>query len=331
MSTTERLADALWGGHGGCVLRLSDPPRSARLGAGRFAERWRLSAIRDAALTATPCDAPELRRCRLLAISPWRMLAQPTARRRRRPRGAMAISGVIEWLGHPGARPARRATHPPGQPAGDGGRPHRVADKARVEVVLADRNSCAWTAAASSSSPQLAGTPDAARPDPSCVCDEGNFQLVVIQDALATSCRGSTPRTPRSTPGLRHLPDHHRPGGLDPVLVRRGSAEVVTDRGSTRVRADQEAHVEGREDAARPRSREAGASTASSAGASDLEAQVADDALRRRACATRPRRARPVRLLDRRRRSALLAPCRGWRCRLAPLFRTAAGPTLRAA
>jgi hypothetical protein len=152
-----------------------------------------------------------------------------------------------------------------------------VADKARVEIVLSDRNLVRLDGGSNLVLTQLAATPDTHDGQTLLRLDEGNFQLVVMQDALGDRL----PRidTPNATvyvqyPGTYRITSDQ--GDWTSVLVRRGSVEVVTPRGSRRVRADQEAHVEGREDA-QAEIAQAGAYDAIERWGRDLEARVADN------------------------------------------------------
>jgi hypothetical protein len=152
----------------------------------------------------------------------------------------------------------------------------RVADKGRVEIVLADRNLLRLDGGSEVVLAQLAGTPDADAPQTLLRLDEGNFQLVVMTDALGDQL----PRidTPNATiyvqnPGTYRVTSDQ--GDWTSVLVRRGSAEVVTPKGSFRVRADQEAHVEGTD--SRADLAQASAYDAIERWGRDLEARVADN------------------------------------------------------
>jgi hypothetical protein len=152
-----------------------------------------------------------------------------------------------------------------------------VADKARVEIVLSDRNILRLDGGSNVVLTKLAATPDTHDGQTLLRLDEGNFQLVVMPDALGSRL----PRidTPNATvyvqyPGTYRITSDQ--GDWTSVLVRRGSVEVVTPRGSRSVRADEEAHVEGREDA-QAEIAQAGAYDAIERWGRDLEARVADN------------------------------------------------------
>lgn len=116
----------------------------------------------------------------------------------------------------------------------------------RLEAVLSDGNLLRVDGGTEIVLHRLAGSPDG--DDPSTVLElrEGNVQLVVFEEALGDEL----PRidTPNATfyvqrPGTFRLTSDQ--GTWSAFLVRDGSAEVVTERGSVVVRADEEAVVEG--------------------------------------------------------------------------------------
>ncbi|MEA2690836.1 MAG: hypothetical protein QOJ16_223 [Acidobacteriota bacterium] len=150
-----------------------------------------------------------------------------------------------------------------------------VAERGRVEIVLSDRNLLRLDGGSEILLAQLAGTPDTNGRSTRLRLEEGNFQLVVVQDSLGDEL----PRvdTPNATVYIQY-PGSYRitsdQGNWSGVVVRRGTAEVVTDRGSVRVRADEEAHVEGTENARTDVAQASGYDAVERWGR-DLETQVA--------------------------------------------------------
>ena len=121
-----------------------------------------------------------------------------------------------------------------------------VPERSRVEIVLADRNLLRLDGGSELVLERLAASPD--RDDRATVLRllEGNLQLVVLQDSLGDELpRVETPNAtvyPQNYGVYRITADR---AGFSEVVVRRGTAEVVTDRGTERVRADEEAIVDG--------------------------------------------------------------------------------------
>jgi hypothetical protein len=150
-----------------------------------------------------------------------------------------------------------------------------VADRGRVEIVLSDRNLLRLDGGSEVVLLKLAGTPDTHDRSTQIRLAEGNFQLVVVQDSLGDTL----PRvdTPNATVYIQY-PGSYRitsdQGSFSAVVARRGSAEVVTGRGSVRVRAGEEAQVEGAENA-RAEVAQASGFDAVERWGRDLETQVA--------------------------------------------------------
>ncbi|HKI02645.1 MAG TPA: DUF6600 domain-containing protein [Thermoanaerobaculia bacterium] len=121
-----------------------------------------------------------------------------------------------------------------------------VPDRSRVEIVLADRNILRIDGGSELVLERLAASPD--RDDRATVLRllEGNVQLVVTQDSLGDELpRIETPNAtifPQDFGSYRITADSD---GWSELVVRRGSAEVVTDRGKQRVRADEQAVIDG--------------------------------------------------------------------------------------
>jgi uncharacterized protein DUF6600/FecR-like protein len=120
-----------------------------------------------------------------------------------------------------------------------------VPDRSRVEVVLADRNIVRLDGGSELLLERLAASPD--RDDRATVLRllEGNLQLVVIQDSLGDELpRIETPNAtiyPQNFGVYRITADRE---GWTELVVRTGTAEVVTDDGTVRVRADEQAIVD---------------------------------------------------------------------------------------
>jgi len=121
-----------------------------------------------------------------------------------------------------------------------------VPDRSHLEIVLADRNVLRVDGGSELVLERLAGSPD--RDDRATVLRllEGNVQLVVFQDSLGDELpRVETPNAtiyPRDYGVYRITADRE---GWSQLVVRRGSAEVRTDRGAESVRADEEAVIDG--------------------------------------------------------------------------------------
>ena len=120
-----------------------------------------------------------------------------------------------------------------------------VPERSRAEIVLADRNILRLDGGSEVILEQLAASPD--RDDPATVLrlEDGNVLLTVTTDSLGDQL----PRvdTPNATIYTQHFGTYRITAtqGLTELVVRRGKAEVVTDRGSQIVKADEAAFVEG--------------------------------------------------------------------------------------
>ena len=121
-----------------------------------------------------------------------------------------------------------------------------VPERSRAEVVLADRNVLRIDGGSEVTLEQLAASPD--RDDPATVLrlQDGNVLLTVTTDSLGDQL----PRvdTPNAAIYTQHFGTYRvtaAQGGFTELVVRRGKAEVVTDRGSQIVKADEAAFVEG--------------------------------------------------------------------------------------
>lgn len=121
-----------------------------------------------------------------------------------------------------------------------------VPDRSRVEIVLADRNVLRIDGGSEIILERLAGSPD--RDDRATVVRllEGNIQLSVVEQSLGEEL----PRveTPSATIYVENYGVYRVTAereGWSEIVVRRGSAQVVTEGGSSRVRADEEAVIDG--------------------------------------------------------------------------------------
>ena len=121
-----------------------------------------------------------------------------------------------------------------------------VPERSRVEVVLADRNILRIDGGSEVTLEQLAASPD--RDDPATVLrlQDGNILLTVTTDSLGTQLpRVDTVNATVYTQDFGTYRITATQDGFTEVTVRRGKAEVVTDRGSEQVRAEESAYVEG--------------------------------------------------------------------------------------
>lgn len=131
--------------------------------------------------------------------------------------------------------------------------------RSRVEVVLADQNILRVDGGSELVFERLAASPD--RDDRATVVRllNGNVQLIVTQDSLGDELpRVETPNASiyaQDYGTYRVTSDQ----GWTQLVVRRGSAQVVTDSGSSRVRADEVAVVDDQDPDRRADIREAGA------------------------------------------------------------------------
>ncbi len=131
--------------------------------------------------------------------------------------------------------------------------------RSRVEVILADQNILRVDGRSELVFERLAASPD--RDDRATVLRllGGNVQLIVTQESLGDELpRIETPNAsvyPQDYGSYRVTSDQ----GWTQIVVRRGTAQVVTDGASSRVRADEEAVIDDQDPDRRPSIREAGA------------------------------------------------------------------------
>src|SRR4051794_37829165 len=134
-----------------------------------------------------------------------------------------------------------------------------VPQRSKVEIVLADQNILRVDGRSELILERLAASPD--RNDRATVIRllAGNVQLIVSQDALGDEL----PRI--ETPNATVYPQHYgvyritADDGWSQVVVRRGIAQVVTNAGSSRVKADEEVVIDDRDPDRRADVGEAGA------------------------------------------------------------------------
>lgn len=121
-----------------------------------------------------------------------------------------------------------------------------VPERSRVEIVLADRNLLRIDGGSELILERLAASPDSHDRGTMVRLLEGNVQLVVVRESLGDEL----PRvdTPNATVYVKDY-GVFRIAAADQnfteLVVRSGRAEVVTDRRSEEVRADEQAFVEG--------------------------------------------------------------------------------------
>ncbi|MFL6198359.1 MAG: DUF6600 domain-containing protein [Thermoanaerobaculia bacterium] len=121
-----------------------------------------------------------------------------------------------------------------------------VPERSRAEIVLADRNILRIDGGSEVVLEQLAASPD--RDDPATVLrlQDGNILLTVTTDSLGDQLpRVDTANAAIYPQDFGTYRITATEGRFTELVVRRGKAEVVTDRGSQIVRADESAYVEG--------------------------------------------------------------------------------------
>ena len=120
-----------------------------------------------------------------------------------------------------------------------------VPDRARVEIALADRNLLRLDGGSELVLERLAASSDSNDRATVLRLLEGNLQLVVTEDSLGDELPSiETPNAtinPQTFGVYRITADRD---GWSEVVVRRGTAEVVTERGSDVVHADEEAVID---------------------------------------------------------------------------------------
>ncbi|HVR97744.1 MAG TPA: DUF6600 domain-containing protein [Thermoanaerobaculia bacterium] len=120
-----------------------------------------------------------------------------------------------------------------------------VPGRSRLEIVLADGNLVRLDGGSELILEHLADSPDAHDRATVLRLQEGNLQLIVLEDSQGEEYpRVETPSATvfvQSYGTYRVTADRN---GWSEVLVRRGLAEVVTDRGEAKVRADEQAVID---------------------------------------------------------------------------------------
>jgi hypothetical protein len=121
-----------------------------------------------------------------------------------------------------------------------------VPERSRVEIVLADRNILRVDGGTDLVLEHLAASPNGNDRATVLRLLEGNVQLIVTEDSLGDELpRVETPNAtvyPQNFGSYRLTADRD---GWSEVVVRRGTAQVVTDRGKQTVRADESAVIDG--------------------------------------------------------------------------------------
>jgi hypothetical protein len=121
-----------------------------------------------------------------------------------------------------------------------------VPERSRVEIVLADRNILRVDGGSELILEHLAASPDGNDRATVLRLLEGNVQLIVTEDSLGDELpRVETPNAtvyPQNFGSYRLTADRD---GWSEVVVRRGTAQVVTDRGKQTVRVDESAVIDG--------------------------------------------------------------------------------------
>src|SRR5215213_2143192 len=121
-----------------------------------------------------------------------------------------------------------------------------VPERSRVEIVLADRNILRMDGGSEVILEQLAASPDGDDPATVLRLQDGNILLTVTTDSLGDQLpRVDTPNATIYTQNFGTYRITATDSRYTELVVRRGKAEVVTDRGSQIVKADEAAFVEG--------------------------------------------------------------------------------------
>src|SRR5215218_10559846 len=121
-----------------------------------------------------------------------------------------------------------------------------VPERSRAEIVLADRNILRLDGGSEVILEQLAASPDGEDPATVLRLQDGNVLLTVTTDSLGDQLpRVDTPNTTIYTQNFGTYRITATDSRVTELVVRRGKAQVVTDRGSQIVKADESAFVEG--------------------------------------------------------------------------------------
>ncbi|HEX7183338.1 MAG TPA: DUF6600 domain-containing protein [Thermoanaerobaculia bacterium] len=121
-----------------------------------------------------------------------------------------------------------------------------VPSRSRVEIVLADGNLVRLDGGSELVLERLAASPDANDRATVLRLLEGNMQLAVLHESLGEELpRIETPNATIYVQDFGIFRISSDQGTWTELVVRRGKAEVVTDRGSDVVRADEQAYIEG--------------------------------------------------------------------------------------
>ncbi|HXO41474.1 MAG TPA: FecR domain-containing protein, partial [Thermoanaerobaculia bacterium] len=120
-----------------------------------------------------------------------------------------------------------------------------VPPRGRVEVVLADRNIVRLDGDTRLQLTRLANSADRQDPSTELRLDEGNLQLIVAQGSIGQEL--PTVLTPNASTYIQAYGSYRITadrGDFTEVVVRRGTAEVVSDSGDNAVHAGEEAIVD---------------------------------------------------------------------------------------
>jgi hypothetical protein len=120
-----------------------------------------------------------------------------------------------------------------------------VPPRGRVEVLLADHNIVRIDGDSQLQFTRLANSADRQDPSTELRLDEGNLQLIVAQDSIGQEL--PTVLTPNASTYVQAFGSYRVTtdrGDFTEVVVRRGTAEVVSDAGDSAVHAGEEAMVD---------------------------------------------------------------------------------------
>jgi hypothetical protein len=123
-----------------------------------------------------------------------------------------------------------------------------VQPRSRLELLLADHNIVRLDGGSEIELAQLAASPDRNDRETVLRLSEGNLELVVTQDSLGQEL--PSVETPNATVYAENYGTYRvttDQGQVTEVLARRGSLQVASDQGDVRVRAGEEAVIDGQQ------------------------------------------------------------------------------------